>query len=124
MLGSRYEDGVLMKSSFACDLQCLDFIVHIMCSLHNDIFSNIPTNKARQNNDFASFAPSLKDCFDTAAEIATLQRGEENKESVSLYSQMLDEFETGMSSDRIDDLFNEVQSALVPFIAQIRDSSI
>ena len=37
---------------------------------------------------------------------------------------MLDEFETGMSSDRIDQLFNEVQSALVPFIGQIRDSSV
>lgn len=78
--------------------------------------------KARENNDFASFAPSLKDCFDTAAEIANLQRGEEKKETTSLYSQMLDEFETGMSADRIDELFGEVQSALVPFIAKIRDS--
>lgn len=76
--------------------------------------------KARENNDFASFAPSLKDCFDTASEIANLQRGEENKES--LYSTMLDEFESAMPSERIDQLFNEVQTALVPFIAKIRDS--
>ena len=76
--------------------------------------------KARENNDFASFAPSLKDCFDTAKKIAELQRGD-NKE-IGLYSQMLDEFEMGMPAERIDTLFDEVQSALVPFIAKIRDS--
>ena len=78
--------------------------------------------KARENNDFHSFAPFLKDCFDTAAEIASLQRGEENKDTISLYSQMLDEFEMGMPAERIDTLFDEVQSALVPFIAKIRAS--
>ena len=77
---------------------------------------------ARENNDFHSFAPLLKDCFDTAAEIASLQRGEENKDTISLYSQMLDEFEMGMPAERIDTLFDEVQSALVPFIAKIRAS--
>jgi len=85
--------------------------------------ANFAWVKARENNDFASFAPSLKDCFDTASEIANLQRGEENKDSISLYSQMLDEFESAMPAERIDQLFNEVQSALVPFIAKIRESS-
>mmetsp|Transcript_11453 Transcript_11453/g.17490 ORF Transcript_11453/g.17490 Transcript_11453/m.17490 type:complete len:580 (+) Transcript_11453:78-1817(+) len=77
--------------------------------------------KARQSNDFASFAPALKDCFDTAKEMASLQRGDET-EDVSLYSQMLDQFEMGMASSRIDELFDQVQSALVPFIAKIRAS--
>ena len=75
--------------------------------------------KARQENDFASFAPALGDCFDLAKEIATLQRGDKD---ISLYSQMLDEFEMGMQGTRIDELFAEVQSALVPFIARIRAS--
>ena len=35
---------------------------------------------------------------------------------------MLDEFEMGMPAERIDTLFDEVQSALVPFIAKIRAS--
>ena len=62
--------------------------------------------KARQNNDFTSFAPLLKECFDTATEIASLQlHGSE----ISLYSQMLDEFEMGMPAERIDTLFEEVQ---------------
>ena len=79
--------------------------------------------QARENNDFESFTPALKDCFDTAAEIANLQRGIDKKEDISLYSQMLDEFEMGMPSERIDKLFNEVQFALVPFIAKIRAST-
>ena len=78
--------------------------------------------KARENNDFASFAPYLKDCFDTAVEMANLVRGEENKDKISIYSQMLDEFEMGMEGERIDTLFDEVQNALVPFIAKIRGS--
>jgi Zn-dependent M32 family carboxypeptidase len=81
---------------------------------------NTANIKARQSNDFASFAPALKDCFDLAAEIASLQRGE-NAE-ISLYSQMLDQFEMGMPSSRIDELFEQVQSTLVPFIAKIRAS--
>eukprot|EP00584_Thalassiosira_punctigera_P006763 CAMPEP_0172542032 /NCGR_PEP_ID=MMETSP1067-20121228/12723_1 /TAXON_ID=265564 ORGANISM="Thalassiosira punctigera, Strain Tpunct2005C2" /NCGR_SAMPLE_ID=MMETSP1067 /ASSEMBLY_ACC=CAM_ASM_000444 /LENGTH=538 /DNA_ID=CAMNT_0013328191 /DNA_START=106 /DNA_END=1722 /DNA_ORIENTATION=+ len=78
--------------------------------------------KARENNDFSSFASALQDCFGTAAEIANLQRGEGKKETTSLYSQMLDEFEMGMPAERIDALFDEVQSALVPFIAKVRGS--
>ncbi|EJK47786.1 hypothetical protein THAOC_33477 [Thalassiosira oceanica] len=75
--------------------------------------------KARQDNDFAAFAPALGDCFDLAKEIAALKRGDND---ISLYSQMLDEFEMGMQGTRIDELFAEVQSALVPFIARIRAS--
>jgi len=87
-----------------------------------DICLTLNSKQARENNDFASFAPALKNCFDTASEIANLQRGEENKDSISLYSQMLDEFEMGMPAERIDQLFDEVQSALVPFIAKVRNS--
>ena len=76
--------------------------------------------KARETNDFAAFAPSLRDCFDTAKQIADLQRGD--NQEIGLYSQMLDEFEMGMPAERIDVLFAEVQTALVPFIAKIRAS--
>jgi carboxypeptidase Taq len=56
------------------------------------------------------------------------RHGEENNNDSNnnpistLYSQMLDEFEMGMSSERIDTLFYEVQSVLVPFIALVRNS--
>jgi len=75
--------------------------------------------KARENDDFASFAPSLQKCFDLAKEIAALQRTDEN---ISLYSQMLDEFEMGMAASRIDELFGQVQEALVPLLGKVKSS--
>ncbi|KAL7465021.1 hypothetical protein ACHAXS_005357 [Conticribra weissflogii] len=75
--------------------------------------------KARENDDFASFAPSLRQCFDLAKEIAALQRTDE---SISLYSQMLDEFEMGMEASRIDELFGQVQEALVPLLGKVKSS--
>ena len=84
--------------------------------------------KARETNDFASFAPALKECFDLAKEIAELQRPKNNDNTndntnISLYSQMLDEFEMGMEQSRIDALFGQVQRALVPLLSKIRQGS-
>jgi carboxypeptidase Taq len=72
---------------------------------------------ARENKDFAAFAPTLRECFDTAMETAKAKRGED--ESKTLYDQMLDQFEVGMGQARIDEIFEEVQSALVPLIANV-----
>jgi len=75
--------------------------------------------EAKTNNDYASFAPVLKDCFDTAMELSTAKRGDKD---VSLYTQMLDEYETGMSQARIDEIFSDIQDALVPLIQKVLDS--
>jgi carboxypeptidase Taq len=74
---------------------------------------------AKSNNDFASFSPILKECFDTAMEVSAAKRGDSN---ISLYTKMLDDFETGMSQDRIDEIFGEIRSAIVPLIAQVLES--
>mmetsp|Transcript_26298 Transcript_26298/g.72593 ORF Transcript_26298/g.72593 Transcript_26298/m.72593 type:complete len:583 (+) Transcript_26298:66-1814(+) len=73
--------------------------------------------KARQDNDFSAFEPLLKKCFDTSKEIAEAKRG--GKTGISHYTQMLDEFEMGMSPQRIDDIFDEIQKALVPLIEKV-----
>jgi len=73
--------------------------------------------KARTASDFSIFAPVLKDCFDTAKEVAVCHRGDDT--SIPLYTQMLDEFEMGMQADRIDAIFAEIQEALVPLIAKV-----
>jgi carboxypeptidase Taq len=75
---------------------------------------------AKNAKDFSAFVPTLQDCFDTAMAIAKAKSGNDNNEA--LYDQMLDEFEMGMSQDRINDLFEEVQVALVPLIAKVMDS--
>eukprot|EP00554_Chaetoceros_debilis_P015936 CAMPEP_0194123872 /NCGR_PEP_ID=MMETSP0150-20130528/56333_1 /TAXON_ID=122233 /ORGANISM="Chaetoceros debilis, Strain MM31A-1" /LENGTH=581 /DNA_ID=CAMNT_0038817325 /DNA_START=55 /DNA_END=1797 /DNA_ORIENTATION=+ len=73
--------------------------------------------KARSASDFSMFAPTLKECFDTAKAIANYHRGGDT--SVPLYTQMLDEFEMGMKAERIDDIFGEIQQALVPLISKV-----
>jgi len=76
--------------------------------------------KAREANDFASYEPILADCFATAKEVADAKRGDSDTEH---YTQMLSQFEMGMAKDRIDEIFGEIQSALVPLIAKVLDSS-
>jgi len=39
-----------------------------------------------------------------------------------LYNQMLDEFEPGMAVDRIDEIFQQIRDALVPFISKVLSS--
>mmetsp|Transcript_12997 Transcript_12997/g.27358 ORF Transcript_12997/g.27358 Transcript_12997/m.27358 type:complete len:576 (+) Transcript_12997:143-1870(+) len=75
---------------------------------------------AREKKEFAAFAPTLKECFDTAMETAKAQRGDDKTKT--LYDQMLDQFEVGMGQARIDDIFGQVQSALVPLIARVLSS--
>lgn len=45
---------------------------------------------AKEKQDFALFAPTLQECFDTAIEIAEAKRGDDDDEK-TLYDQMLDE---------------------------------
>eukprot|EP00978_Attheya_sp_CCMP212_P026520 scaffold87387_cov63-Attheya_sp.AAC.4 len=78
--------------------------------------------KARQADDFPAFEPVLRDCFDTAMQAARAMQGEEDANK-SLYTTMLDEYETGMSADRIDSIFDEIQTALVPLIRRVLESS-
>lgn len=75
--------------------------------------------EARQKDDFASYADTLKECFDTAVETAVAKRGDA---TYSVYTQMLDEFETGMPQDRIDEIFGTIQDALVPLIRNVQAS--
>jgi carboxypeptidase Taq len=74
--------------------------------------------EARTKDDYDLFAPTLSECFDTAREVALAKSAGER----SVYSQMLDDFEVGMSKQRIDELFGEIQDALVPLIAKVLQS--
>ncbi|CAJ1950132.1 unnamed protein product [Cylindrotheca closterium] len=76
--------------------------------------------EAKEAKDYSKFAPTLKDCFETSMAIAKAKKGGDDDDG--LYDQMLDQFETGMSQDRINEIFEKVQSALVPLIAKVMDS--
>eukprot|EP00815_Leptocylindrus_aporus_P000802 CAMPEP_0116055062 /NCGR_PEP_ID=MMETSP0322-20121206/3177_1 /TAXON_ID=163516 /ORGANISM="Leptocylindrus danicus var. apora, Strain B651" /LENGTH=526 /DNA_ID=CAMNT_0003538581 /DNA_START=159 /DNA_END=1739 /DNA_ORIENTATION=- len=72
--------------------------------------------KARAESDYSMFEPYLKNCFDVAMEVADAQRDDD---SVPLYTQMLDDYETGMSAERIDEIFDEIKNELVPLISLV-----
>jgi carboxypeptidase Taq len=72
--------------------------------------------EARQANDFGMFESTLKECFDTAAETAECLRDDPSK---SLYTTMLNEFERGMSAERIDELFSDIENALKPLLKDV-----
>lgn len=84
--------------------------------------------QAKEAKSFDQFAPTLQDCFETAMEIAKAKakakqalQGTDKKKD--LYDQMLDEFEMGMSQNRIDEIFAKVQHSLVPLIQKVKKAS-
>jgi carboxypeptidase Taq len=78
--------------------------------------------KARQANDYSSFEPVLRDCFQTAMDVATAQKKALKEADTSLYNTMLDDYEMGMSSVRLDSIFSYIQSHLVPLYERVLNS--
>jgi carboxypeptidase Taq len=72
--------------------------------------------EARKNNDFKSFAPWIERVFELAREEADAVGyvGER-------YDALLDNFEPGMTSDRVSALFTQLETQLVPMVASLRD---
>jgi carboxypeptidase Taq len=73
--------------------------------------------KARQNSDFAAFAPQLARLLDLKREVAE-QVGYENDP----YDALLDEYEPGARVATLTPLFAEVQALLVPLVRSISAS--
>jgi len=72
--------------------------------------------KARTEDKYEIFEPFLQECFETSMQIANAKR---DSEDIATYDEMLDQFEVGMASTRIDELFSEVRQALVPLIEKV-----
>lgn len=75
---------------------------------------------ARAAGDFSAFEPDLTECYSIAKEMAECKRNPED----DVYSTMLDEFETSMPKERIDEMFEEIKKSLVPLIARVLDAEV
>lgn len=73
--------------------------------------------EARQTSNFSTFEPFLQQWIDVNIEKAKYIDPESTP-----YDVMLQDFEKGMTSERLDEIFNEVRAGLVPLIAEIRQS--
>lgn len=107
----------LMEKAFR-ESKCIpDSVQRRKATVTNDAY--VSWTKARESSDFEIFKESLRACFDTAREIALLRMDDQNG---SVYDKMLDDFETGLPSSRVTDVFCEVESFLPPLIDRVLSS--
>lgn len=70
---------------------------------------------AKQNNDFESFAPYLKEVIDVQKTMAKKRR----KDGQTLYDVLLGDYEDGMTEKEYDHFFNLIKEKVVPLINQM-----
>ena len=73
---------------------------------------------ARKAKDFSMFAPVLQEWVDCNRMVAKFINPD-----ISPYDVLLDKYEKGMTSERLDGIFNQVKLGLVPLISAIKLSS-
>ena len=72
--------------------------------------------KARGADDYSVFADTLADCFGVVKEVAEARREDP---SMDIYDVCLDEYERGMEASRIQEIFDQVETALTPLIQSV-----
>ena len=84
---------------------------------HTAVVGQAKWQEARQNNDFASFAPVLEKMVRLKREQAEALGFAE-----SPYDALLDEFEQGEITSRVTQVLGALRDELVPLVAKIRES--
>ena len=72
---------------------------------------------ARQNNDFSSFAPHLTELIDLNSEKANAHGFDDH-----IYDALLDEYEPGLATRTLNEIFGSLRSELVTLVGRIRDA--
>ena len=75
--------------------------------------------ESRRNDDYAAFAPWLERIFALARE-----RADAVGYDGARYDALLDDYEPGMTTDRVTALFANLRSRLVPLVASLRDMPV
>lgn len=76
-------------------------------------------SKAKQENDFASYAPVLQEIITYVKKFASYNQ----KEGQKLYDVQLNKFEEGFNMEIIDDFFEKLRTALIPLVQKISEKS-
>ena len=76
--------------------------------------------KARREQDFESFAPTLEKLIACQKRFA----GYREKDGQKLYDVMLDTYEKGFTMEKLDGFFDLLKQELVPFLKQIKESPV
>ncbi len=75
-------------------------------------------HKAKEENDFASFAPYLEKIFDFNRRFAGYY-----KQGVPVYDVLLDQYERGLTAEKADAFFAALRERIVPLIKRIGEVS-
>ena len=74
--------------------------------------------KAKQDNDFASFAPYLEKIVSYQRKFAGYMHPE-----MEAYNAMLHSFEEGLTTDTLDAFFAQLRDTIVPLLARVREAA-
>ena len=74
-------------------------------------------SKAKKEEDFDSFAPTLEKVIGFKKKFASYRK----KEGQKLYDVLLDEFEKGFNMELLDEFFSRLKEEIVPFLKEIKD---
>lgn len=76
--------------------------------------------EAKNKNDFNLFKDDLKKIFEYNIRFAKYQ----NKDNKKIYDILLDEYEKGMDSEKLDKFFASLRKEIVPLLKKIKDSNV
>ncbi len=75
---------------------------------------------ARTNSDFGAFVPALETIVDLVRRKAQLRAGKNG----ALYDALLDDYEPGMTTERLDELLDELEAITVPLVRKVVQSDV
>ena len=82
--------------------------------------SNAAWVEAKEKQDYQIFKPYLEKIIDMTKKYYTYKYPNTN----NLYDCMLDEYETGMTSEKIDKLFDELKKDIIPIVKSLKVTKI
>lgn len=118
---SQYDLGEVMNKEIKLVLKDVDRIALLPKELYmkmKQIYAKgeVTWRKAKQANDYSLFKDTLKQLVDVTKEVYTCYGIKK-----SLYDDMLDDFETGMTIEKYDRFFDAIKQRLVPFIKELNE---
>ena len=82
--------------------------------------AQVAWEKAKNNNDFKSYAPYLEKILGYVRKFTTLTKTVEGP----LYNQLLDDFEEGNTIEKLDAFFATLKARIVPLLKKIQQSKV
>lgn len=82
--------------------------------------SNDIWKEAKQNNDYQSFEPYLKQLIDKSRALIQTR----DQLSQHIYDDYLDDFQEGLTQEKVEKFFDTIEARLVPFIKKVSQSNL